>query len=406
MPAPWSLPKRIAFRFAFAYLVLYLFPFPINIIDATQKLSDAYDSGWAVGVKWVGKALFGLTLTVLPNGSGDTTFNYIQVFVYAVLAVAATLVWSVLDRGRADYARLDVWLRVYVRFALAAWMMLYGIVKIIPSQFPPPSLAKLTMTFGDQSPMGLLWSFMGASKAYEIFGGLGECLGGFLLTMRRTALLGSLVCIAVLSNVVMLNFCYDVPVKLFSVHLLLMALFLAAPHAKRLADLFVFNRPVAAAELPRLLPEPWTRIAVPVVRSAAVAAFIVVTFVSVWDGYETRFLFAQKPPLYGVWNVESGAPWRSVVFDYSTMNIQAPDARTRLRAVVDAAKKTITLTPLGLGKPHTSVLRYSLPQHEYLALQGMLDGKPIRATLRRVPERDFLLTTRGFHWINEQPLNR
>jgi hypothetical protein len=28
------------------------------------------------------------------------------------------------------------------------------------------------------------------------------------------------------------------------------------------------------------------------------------------------------------------------------------------------------------------------------------------ATLHKVPTPDFVLTTRGFHWINDQPFNR
>jgi hypothetical protein len=64
--------------------------------------------------------------------------------------------------------------------------------------------------------MGLLWTFMGASAAYTIFTGLGELVGGLLLTTRRTALAGALVSAAVMTHVAVLNFCYDVPVKLFS----------------------------------------------------------------------------------------------------------------------------------------------------------------------------------------------
>jgi hypothetical protein len=48
-------------------------------------------------------------------------------------------------------------------------------------------------------------------------------------------------------NVVMFNFSYDIPVKLFSLNLLAMALFLAAPEVRTLADLLVPNRPTLPA---------------------------------------------------------------------------------------------------------------------------------------------------------------
>jgi hypothetical protein len=46
-----------------------------------------------------------------------------------------------------------------------------------------------------------------------------------------TLLLGALLVAATTTNVLLLNLSYDVPVKLYSVHLLVMALFLAAPMA-------------------------------------------------------------------------------------------------------------------------------------------------------------------------------
>jgi uncharacterized membrane protein YphA (DoxX/SURF4 family) len=118
---------------------------------------------------------------------------------------------------------LGHWLRVYVRYVLAAAMLGYGMAKVFKSQFPAISDMRLMQPYGDSSPMALLWNFMGFSTAYTIFVGAAEVLGGLLLLFRRTATLGALVVIAVMSNIVMLNFCYDVPVKLYSVHLWLMA---------------------------------------------------------------------------------------------------------------------------------------------------------------------------------------
>ena len=40
----------------------------------------------------------------------------------------------------------------------------------------------------------------------------------------------------------MLNFAYDVPVKLFSLHLLSMAIFIVVPDAKRLLNIFLLNK--------------------------------------------------------------------------------------------------------------------------------------------------------------------
>src|SRR5262249_7130343 len=167
--------------------------------------------------------------STLPMGSGDSTYKYVQVFCFLVMALAVTLVWTIRDRQRLRYPRLYEGLRIYVRFALGAAMIVYGADKVIQSQFPAPPLDRLLQPYGDASPMGLAWTFMGASRAYNIFAGAAELIGGLLLTVRRTTLLGALVSLGALSNVVALNFCYDVPDKLYPSYLLAMAVFLIVP---------------------------------------------------------------------------------------------------------------------------------------------------------------------------------
>ena len=160
-------------RFVFAYFVLYIFPFPVTAIPGLQIVSTTYFSLWNAVVPWVGEHLFHIAITVLPNGSGDTTFNYVQVFCSLMIAATVATVWMMLDRQRARYPRLYDGLRVYVRYYLASTMITYGAVKVIKSQFPNPPLDPLLQPFGDASPMGLLWTFMGVSESYNLFTGAG-----------------------------------------------------------------------------------------------------------------------------------------------------------------------------------------------------------------------------------------
>src|SRR5208282_4219864 len=120
-----------------------------------------------------------------------------------------------LDRRRENYFSLYKWFRLFIRFSLASQMLSYGWAKAIPLQMPFPSLVKLLEPYGNFSPMGVLWSSVGSSQAYEIFAGCAEMLGGILLLVPRTTMLGALVCLAATTQVFMLNMAYDVPVKLF-----------------------------------------------------------------------------------------------------------------------------------------------------------------------------------------------
>ena len=152
------------------------------------------------------------------------------------------MVWSAISEARQwrlEYKTLHQWLRLGLRLMLGSALLTYGFYKIFPLQFPPPTAEQLAVTYADSSPMGLLWRFMGASKAYSTFGGLAEAVPGLLLLFRRTATLGALGATAVLLNVVALNLSYDVTVKLYSMELLLMALSLLLQDLRPIWLIFV-----------------------------------------------------------------------------------------------------------------------------------------------------------------------
>jgi hypothetical protein len=403
----WNPATRFAFRFFFVYLLLYNFPFPLALLPVGNFLSEGYQSATNTIVVPVGHHLFGVKADVLPNGSGDTTWNYIQVFCFAVASLVAAVIWSIFDRKRLAYPTLHRWLISYIRFALAVAMTSYGAAKVIKSQFPNATLDRLMERFGDASPMGLLWTFMGASRSYNVFTGAGEVIGGLLLTTRRTALLGALVSAAVLSNIAMLNFSYDVPVKLYSLHLLFMALFIAAPDARRLANFFFFDRPPSRA-----------RRFILVLRTVLVLIVVAFIFVNAQNGYRQWGDGTPKSPFYGIWNVDDfkvdgapaasdGARWRRIIFDSRRIfAIQFADDR-RLRYLLDLNAKT---KQMALSKPDDpnwkANVAYSGPDRNSMILDGRIDGHAVHAELHRAETRSFLLTSRGFHWINEFPFNR
>jgi hypothetical protein len=248
----WSFAQRVAFRFVFSYFVLYTNGM-ISLIPFSGAVLRRIVALWYPVVVWVGKDVLHLQQDIYllgeVDGISNTAYGTVLFFCYLVVAAVAAGIWSVLDRRRPHYERLNAWFRYLLRFTLAMTMIRYGAIKILPSQMPsPPPLQFMTQRIGDLTHMRLLWLFTGASPAYETLVGCAEMLGGVLLLFRRTTLLGALLCAANLTMVVLLNVCFNVHVKLYSMHLLFTALVLAAPDLRRLADLLLFNRPVEPRE--------------------------------------------------------------------------------------------------------------------------------------------------------------
>ncbi|MGA9770463.1 MAG: hypothetical protein WBV94_15600 [Blastocatellia bacterium] len=419
----WHPAKRIGFRFVFTYFVLYIIPFPIEYLPFTTTLIQKYTDLWQAIVPWIGKHVLHLSydITVFTNGSGDTTYNYVQVLCFLALSALATAIWSVLDRRRPGYERLYQWLKIYVRFSLASAMISYGTYKIIPIQMPAPFLTRLIEPYGDSSPMGLLWTFIGASKGFEIFTGCAEMLGGVLLIFPRTTLLGALVCFVDTTEIFILNMCYDVPVKLYSFQLLLMSIFLFAPDLKRLANLFLFNRHVEAVEFIRLFRRRWLNRGILALQILFGLYLIGSSFYQVHQQSKRFGSLAPKPPLYGIWKVDEFSVdgqvrpplltdttrWQRVIFQFpGSLTIQpmgGPNQGFTLDLNMENKK-------LSLGKRDNADWKaeFALEEKdaELISLSGEMDGHKTEAKLVRFDESQFLLTNRGFHWIQEYPFNR
>lgn len=431
----WNVIKRVAFRFTCAYLILYNLPMMghVNLLDAIPGLpwlSGKYIQLWHAIVPWVAIHVFHLngpaTVYLENNGSGDTTLDYVENLCLAVVAGGAAVVWSLLDFRRSDYRRLHAYLRIYVRYALSFTLFGYGFAKVFPTQFIFPAFGRLVEPLGEFSPMGLLWNFMGYSTPYIIFSGLAEVTGATLLLFRRTATLGALASAGVLLNIVMLNFCYDVPVKLYSSNLLLMAIFLMVPDLGRLANMFVWNRPVAAVnlavppiEIPRIAPR-WSKLGAIAFKALFVGYFLFGTVKEAWQGYQEYVINSPKAPLYGLYDVESFtrngqniAPLASDGTRWRLASIQSPrgftvrmmdDSSRRYSTEYDAAKNTITIS--GDPAKNKHIFTYSRPDAEHVVLEGTLGKEALLIKLKRIDPSKFLLVNRGFHWINERPFNR
>lgn len=374
-------------------------------------------------VRWTARTCLGIEgelVSALRNGSGDTTYSYVEALITFVLALGAAIAWSLIDRRERGLAGARDLLRSLLRYYLAIQMTAYGLAKLtaLYNQFPTPGIWRLDQAYGESSPMGLLWTFMGSSQAYTRFGGAMELVGALLLVWRRTALLGALVSLSVLANVMLLNFCYDVPVKLFSTHLVVAAGCIALPDARRLARFFLLGKAVAAPTR-RVLEHRGLRWGHRLVKAALVVSVLVLPL--------GRFAFQEVAassvlPLAGEWTLTSleldGQDVTPAAGELEALSLFRPLEReddwrltgtlrrvgqttvTQVAASADATRLTLEGTPEGSGRLVSGEFRWT---REGDALQ--LEGNGARAVLEPATH-EYLLVRRGFRWINERPFNR
>jgi hypothetical protein len=419
-PETWKPATRLAFRFCFAYLGLFslatqitgsLFVIPFVPYRGLGILWPMREITF-----WIAQNIFHITSPLIYDGnSRDTDFYWIQTLWILIVAIVATAIWSALDRRRENYVTLHKWFRLFIRFGLASQMFEYGMTKVIPTQFQSPTLVTLATPAGDLSLQAMLWTSVGASFAYEMFTGAAELVGGALLLIPRTTMLGAMICLADMAQVFVLNMAYDIGVKQVSFHLILLSLFLLTPDFRRLKNFFFLDRPVDVASHSSLFRTgPANRI--------ALAAQIVVGIYLLgmqadanWNYWYAEGGGAAKSPFYGIWNVEELAingqagpaalndydrRWKRVIFDKpeSIVFQRTDDSFARYGASIDRYAHTVALTK-GRSKTWRSGFTFERPAQDRLVLDGEMDGFKIHLALQLVDPAALRLLNSRFRWV-------
>ena len=420
----WSFSKKLAFRFFFLWFVLYIFFNPNGFLPYSDVAFDYYIKPFHGLVPWIGKNILHLSsdITVFTNGSGDTTYDFVVVFFIAIISAAGCIIWTFLDNKRKSYNNLYYWLTAIVRYYLAFTLFSYGFVKIYKLQFPSPSPHRLLEPFGNASPMGLAWTFVGYSQGYNYFTGFGEVISGLLLLFKRTTTLGALLALVIVGNIMAINYCFDIPVKLLSTALVIMSLFLLARDIRRLTNFFILNKPSAASDIKTAkFKKQWINITSIIFKYALIAFVLYSNISNAISGLSQYGDAAPKPPLYGIYDVNSfvlnndtiqplttdTVRWQKIIIDYpGSAELKMMNDSTQWYAFdADTAAKKISVYTWS-DTTKKSIFIYTLPAKDKMIMRGKWNDDSLIVSCTKYDLNNFLLVNRGFHWINEYPLNR
>ncbi|MBS1660762.1 MAG: DoxX family protein [Bacteroidetes bacterium] len=420
----WSFTKKILFRFVFLFFLLFIFFNPNDILPLNNPFYDFYSRPFHRLVPWIGAHILHLSypITMFPLGSFDTTYDYVILLLIVVISLLGCLVWSLLDRRRSHYRVLYYWLTVVLRYYCAYSMFSYGSVKLSKLQFGFPSPGSLVQPLGTYSPMHLAWAFYGYSTGYNYFLGVAEVVTGMLLLFRRTTRLGAICLLAVMSNVMAVNYFYDVGLKLVSTAMVLMSLFLLVEERWRLLDFFIRNKiTVPQSNWAPRFGRKWVNrslVAFKYVLTVSIVTNIIIVnyrLLADWSDQRTT------SPFHGIFNVETFirnndtiAPlltdttrWRRLtISDHGSYGINAS-----VRLMNDSAKAyvlkpdTVSRQVILYRPSDTSrkfYFTYAFTGNDGLRLKGSWKGDSVQVVLHKYDMNNFILINRGFHFINEE----
>ncbi|MGH9615283.1 MAG: hypothetical protein ACRD28_00985 [Acidobacteriaceae bacterium] len=321
-PEGWSPLTRVGFRIAFIYFIGFMWLYgndgaDFNAIVMWRGLSNWLNWPLDELLGWIGPHVVHLK-NIHPHWyvthRGDTLANWVLDQVFIVASLVGGLLWTAIARlrhsTRTEYRTLLAWLRFFLRLSVGFFMIAYGMLKVFPLQMPPISIAILSRPAGELIPHDLLWSTIGLFPLYESICGIVEVIAGGLVLFRRTALIGTLLSIFLMSNVVLYNMFFGVSVKLFAINLMFAAIFLVLPDAKPMLDFFWRRQPATQAGT---WTPPLTRRGVRIYVRALEVIFIVASFTinPMFDGafwHYTLVVARTQSPLLGAWHLDATHP--------------------------------------------------------------------------------------------------
>lgn len=447
---PWNISRKIAFRFAFIFFILFIFLLDWSVNPVLSYFY--YEGGLAnfldVIIAWTGKYIFHVPYTIISPYDGqhnDRTYIYLLYFIFVMVAILVTIIWSALDRKRTNYDTLYYWLTTIIRYYLAFTLFLFALEKFFKMQFPDLGLYTLTEPVGNLTPMSLAWAFFGYSYGYNIFMGIAES-AALLLLFRRTMTFGAILTIVTLANVMAVNFNYDVHAKMYPTALFIMTLTLLIPHLNRLLKFFFTNQttslPIIQAPV---FKKRWINISKSALKLLFIGYFIIFS-VKDYTYYKhrkvTKEMNKTQSGISGIYDVhtfvinndtlsnEDSLRWKQIVMGgtrerirfkgdsvaYMDVSVGKKEILVYGDKINLAIKEQEIYNELGLQESMDidvdSILvarkiktrfQFELIDSTTLLLKGRIKNDSVFITAKRqsVEIKYFRLIKNGFHWITE-----
>lgn len=306
------------------------------------------------------------------------------------------------------------WLRVILRYQLAAILAIFAFVMIFDLKFRFPALSEMNTNYGDFTPAKIFQLTLGIAKAnYKLTVGLVELLAAVLLLFRRTAAVGALMAAGIILNIVLADFAYNTGDQYISLYLMIISLILLAHNLPGMYRLML-EKPAVANNTNLKLNPTWERR----VRPALKALFIVLILASgitayIWKQQSPRLAtgLPNAAGLYDVaefkWNgttipYSKSSPhrWQNVVFEtWKTISILQPGSKTCGRTYyvikIDSVLNRLYLQDQGDHRSIQMTLLYNRPDTSTIILSGRTSHRDsIYAVLKKIDKKYLLIQGR------------
>lgn len=347
--------------------------------------------------------------TNLTGFTSDSKRAYLLIAVLLICSVAISMFLHQFQFSEKKRIKLLFYIRIIATYYLACILLKYGFDKLFKCQFYLPEPNILHSRLGNLDKDILFWSTIGSSYSYSVFMGLMEIIPGLFLFFRKSRNIGLLLAIGVFVNVVAVNFSFDISVKLYSLFLLVITVYLFSPILNPLWNLLV-NKQIHSLSDYKVHHFVFQRKSINQVLKIACIVFVLLEslypYLKIGNFNDDKF---PRPILHGVYELrnslignDSLSKQESViqrVFVHRDGYLIFQDQNEEMydyKLTVNESKKQFVLTDYDAQK---QVFDYSYSNStELLKLNLHSSENREIYTLKKVDWRKMPLLQKQFHW--------
>jgi len=395
--------KALFWKYTFVFVVLFIatFDFEYQIIPSISVYINPFFENL---VYWSGITIFNLSGDFRTVISSDSVGMYIHTFNLIFISGLGAFIWHKLTKTQAGVIR--AWAQTVIEYYLSLQMLLYGFNKVFKIQFYQPEPNLLFTNLGDLTPDILYWSTIGSSWSYSFIIGMIEVLVAGLLLFKKTRLLGVLIGIGVMFNVVLINFSYDISVKLYASFLLGLFLVLLAPYLKYLYASLILQKPIPLIEnTPPLFPKLSINAKMGL-KSLVILIFMIEGLLPFYTSNSYNDDTAKRPLFHGAYQVTDSSQSNNISWDFVFVHrggyFISKDENNKMQDYqleIDTIHQTLLLTRYDLNKNY--VLQYEMKDESLHHIYGTIESSKVDIYLQKVDERSIPLLNSEFHWTTE-----
>ena len=288
--------KLHAIFLVYLILIAIFTPFTFEFVSFQTQLTETLFGGIT---KWMA-SLFGLQIDPYENFTSDSIQLYLLYLILFPLASTLVIIFSRFDFVKKYAPNLKSFFTSILVYYLALISLKYGLDKLNGNQFkfPEPNLLFTPLGYLDKDI--LYWSVMGASPGYLFFLGVIEVLVAVLLLIRKTRVFGIVFALITYTQVVAVNFGFDISVKLFSTYLLIVSLTLLYPYLLKVYHSVKHQHPLIVQR--KSLQKEKVQI---VIQSLAIVFILTESIYPAYVSYKLNHFVPTEENMYGAYEVNN-----------------------------------------------------------------------------------------------------